>query len=177
MLTANKTSHKTERTAYIAEKIGLTAPQTAPKCPARFMNPGTFDLENETNVCLLWNPGSLQNAHRSTRTSAFWFELKCQCWCDCIFGHIPMTTALAAISSNRNTKPIDTPHTTIMSNHTLNTFLQGLLDKDDVLGEEEGYIDDDGAVDDDKRKAYMARQEEEEERKRNLLLLTLMQTF
>ena len=85
-----------------------------------------------------------------------------------------MTTALAAISSNRNTKPIDTPHTTIMSNHTLNTFLQGLLDKDDVLGEEEGYIDDDGAVDDDKREAYMARQEEEEERKRNLLL-TLMQ--
>ena len=88
-----------------------------------------------------------------------------------------MTTALAAISSNRNTKQIDTPHTTIMSNHTLNAFLQGLLDKDDVLGEEEGCIDDDGAVDDDKCKAYMARQEEEEEkeRKRNLLL-TVMQT-
>ena len=51
--------------------------------------------------------------------------------------------------------------------------MQGLRDEDDVLGEEEGYIDDDGAVDNDKRDAYMARQEEEEERKRNLLL-TLM---
>ena len=84
-----------------------------------------------------------------------------------------MTTALAAISSNRNTKAIVAPHRNMMSNHTLNAFLQGLCDKDDVLGEEEGYIDDDGAVDDDKRDAYMARQEEEEERKRNLLL-TLM---
>ena len=63
-----------------------------------------------------------------------------------------------------------------MSNHTLNAFLQGLLDKDDVLGEEEGCIDDDGAVDDDKRKAYMAHQEEEEEERKRNLLLTLMQT-
>jgi DDE superfamily endonuclease len=86
-----------------------------------------------------------------------------------------MTTALGAISSHCLTKPIDAPPTTIMSNHTLNAFLQGLLERDDGLGEEEDYIDDDGAVDDDKRDAYMARQEEEDERKRNLLL-TLMNT-
>ena len=81
-----------------------------------------------------------------------------------------MTTALAAISSYRDTKPMDTPPTTIMSNDILNAFLQGFLDKDGVLEDVDDFIDDDGAVDDDKRDAYMARQEEEEERKRNLLL-------
>jgi hypothetical protein len=86
-----------------------------------------------------------------------------------------MTTALAAISSNRNTKILVTPHRNMMmSNHTLNVFLQGPRDKDDVLGEEEGYIDDDGAVDDDKRNAYMARQEDKEEERKWNLLLTLM---
>ena len=75
-----------------------------------------------------------------------------------------MTTALTAISSYRDTKSIDTPPTTIMSNDILNAFLHGLLDRDDGLGEEEGYIDDDGTVDDDKRDAYMAFQEEEEEK-------------
>ena len=85
-----------------------------------------------------------------------------------------MTTTLGAISSNRNTKPISTPQTTIMSNHTLNAILQGFLDKDVVFEDSDDFINDDGAVDDDKLEAYMARQEEEEERKRNLLL-TLMQ--
>ena len=84
-----------------------------------------------------------------------------------------MTTTLEAISSNRNTKPISTPQTTIMSNHTLNAILQGFLDKDVVFEDSDDFINDDGAVDDDKHEAYMAREEAEEERKRNLLL-TLM---
>jgi hypothetical protein len=52
VLSANETSHETERTAYFVEKVVLTAPRTSPKCRARFVNPGTFDLENETHMCL-----------------------------------------------------------------------------------------------------------------------------
>jgi hypothetical protein len=50
VLSANETSRETERTAYFVKKIVLTAPQTSPKCRARFVNPGTFDLENETHL-------------------------------------------------------------------------------------------------------------------------------
>jgi hypothetical protein len=86
-----------------------------------------------------------------------------------------MTTALASISSYRNTKVILNPHRTITSNHTLNAILLGLLDKDGVLDDEDDFVDDDGAVDDDKRDAYMAHQGEEEERNSNPFL-TLMNT-
>ena len=37
-----------------------------------------------------------------------------------------------------------------MSNDALNNFLQGLLEKDGSLGDEDDYIDDLGAVQDEK---------------------------
>ena len=41
-----------------------------------------------------------------------------------------MTTALAAISSNRNTKVLVTPHRNmLMSNHTLNAFCRDFVTK------------------------------------------------
>ena len=62
-----------------------------------------------------------------------------------------MTMALAAISLYRDTKAIDTSHRNIMSNHALNVFYEGLLDKDGVLDDEGDYTDGDGAVDDEER--------------------------
>jgi hypothetical protein len=57
-----------------------------------------------------------------------------------------------------------------MSNNALNTFFQGLLDKDGSFSDEDDYIDDLGAVDDEKLDRKMAREEAADERKRNILL-------
>ena len=76
VLAVNETSRRTDCTDYFAKKLVLTAPQTAPKWPSPFLNPGTFHLENEAHLGGSWSPGSLRNAHRSTCTSGLLIRIE-----------------------------------------------------------------------------------------------------